>query len=97
MAANCPQQLVSVDVLGEPLSSSSEGLGSVVLERLGQVLCGMQGHDHMLQSTEGRLFLRCVACGHESPGWDVPTRVRAVKVTEPRPRVAPTLPAKRVA
>jgi hypothetical protein len=94
MAANCPQQVATVDEIGQPMTE--EGLGSVVLDRLGQLLCGMQGHEHMLQSAEGRLFLRCVTCGHESPGWDVPTRVRAAKISEARARVAPPR-ARRVA
>lgn len=97
MAANCPQQVATVDELGQPLTPDADGLGAAVLERLGRVFCGMQGHEHMLKSAEGRLFLRCVTCGHESPGWDVPIRVRAAKVTEVRARRMPPLPAKRVA
>lgn len=97
MAANCPQQVATVDELGQPLTSDPDGIGTLVLERLGQVFCGIQGHEHMLQSSEGRLFLRCMTCGHQSPGWDVPTRVRAAKVSEPRARRVPALPEKRVA
>ena len=100
MAANCPQQMATVDELGPPLvttTATEDGLGSAVLDRLGQLLCAMQGHEHMLQHSEGRMFLRCVTCGHESPGWDVPTRLRAATVTEARARVAPSLPERRVA
>ena len=97
MAANCPQQVATVDELGEPLVATPDGLGAAVLERLGQMICGLQGHDHMLQHSADRLFLRCVSCGHQSPGWDVPTRLRAARVSERRARTVPALPAKRVA
>lgn len=102
MAANCSPQVATVetrvvDELGEPLTPDAEGIGAVVLERLGQLFCGIQGHEHMLQSTDARIFLRCVTCGHESPGWDVPIRLRAAKVQTPRARRLPPLPEKRVA
>jgi hypothetical protein len=32
-------------------------------------VCGLGGHDSVLQVENGRMFLRCTACGHESPGW----------------------------
>lgn len=68
-----------------------------VLDRLGQFVCGMQGHEHMLQHDDGRLFLRCVSCGHQSPGWDVPTKLRAARFTELRARKVPPVAARRVA
>jgi hypothetical protein len=48
-----------------------EDLGSRVIERVRQVLCGLHGHDRLLQFGEDRMFLRCVSCGHETPGWDL--------------------------
>jgi len=48
-----------------------EDLGSRVIERVRQVLCGLHGHDTLLQFGEDRMFLRCVSCGHETPGWDL--------------------------
>lgn len=36
---------------------------------LRQFLCGLHGHDALLQYEPGRLFLRCTSCGHETPGW----------------------------
>lgn len=72
-------------------------MGTVVLDRFSQFMCAMQGHEHMLHHEEGRLFLRCVTCGHESPGWDVPTRLRAVRVEPTRARVASPVPIRRVA
>ena len=48
-----------------------------VLDRIVQLLCAMQGHDEVLEFDGTRMFLRCVNCGHETPGWDVPRRQRA--------------------
>lgn len=54
-----------------------------VFDRIGQLLCAIQGHDEMLEFDSTRMFLRCVNCGHETPGWDVRRRQRAA----PRPDV----------
>ena len=37
-------------------------------------VCGLQGHDPLLQVSEGRMFLRCTSCGHETPGWTTSAR-----------------------
>lgn len=36
--------------------------------------CFFHGHQDLRQHAPGRLFLRCTACGRETPGWvlDVP-------------------------
>jgi hypothetical protein len=36
---------------------------------LQSAMCGLHGHDQLLQVENGRMFLRCTSCGHESPGW----------------------------
>ena len=54
-------------------------LGGRVMDRVRQMLCGLHGHDTLLQFQEDRMFLRCVSCGHESPGWDVSEPTRAAK------------------
>jgi hypothetical protein len=45
-----------------------------VLDRLGHLICGLQGHDEIIQFDGTRMFLRCVNCGHETPGWDIGRR-----------------------
>lgn len=45
-----------------------------VFDRIGQLLCAIHGHDEMLEFNHTRMFLRCVNCGHETPGWDVRQR-----------------------
>jgi len=42
-----------------------------VFDRVREGLCGLQGHDNLLQFGRDRLYLKCIECGHESPGWDV--------------------------
>ena len=53
-------------------------VGNVVFEWVRQAVCGMHGHENLLQFAQDRMFLKCVSCGHESPGWEI---------TEPRPVV----------
>jgi hypothetical protein len=58
-------------------------LSHVVLERLGQLVCGIHGHDNLIQFEQSRMFLKCASCGHESPGWKLPTRRPVVKAAAP--------------
>ena len=46
---------------------------------LSSAMCGVSGHDPLLQIEDGRMFLRCSTCGHETPGWRTSAR-------GPRPR-----------
>ena len=48
-----------------------DGLGTAVVVKVKQMFCGMHGHDNLLQFERERMFLRCVSCGHESPGWEL--------------------------
>ena len=49
----------------------ADGFGGRVIDRLRQTYCGMQGHNALLQFQQGRMFLRCASCGHETPGWSL--------------------------
>lgn len=42
-----------------------------MMDRVRQVVCGLHGHDSLLQFEQDRIFLRCVSCGHETPGWEL--------------------------
>ena len=42
-----------------------------MVDRVQRLLCALHGHDNLLQFEQHRLFLKCVSCGHESPGWAV--------------------------
>src|SRR5262245_23072465 len=51
----------------DPEDDSSIG----VMDRVRQLLCGLHGHETLLQFEHDRMFLKCVSCGHQSPGWDL--------------------------
>jgi hypothetical protein len=61
-----------------------------VLHQAREMFCGLRGHEHMVQFQQGRMFMRCLLCGHESSGWEL--NQRAPMVTAPR-RPRPHLPA----
>lgn len=42
-----------------------------MVDRVRQLWCGLHGHDSLLQFQQDRMFLRCVSCGHETPGWNL--------------------------
>ena len=42
-----------------------------MVERLRQMMCGLHGHDALVQFEPDRMFLRCVSCGHETHGWEL--------------------------
>lgn len=68
--------------------------------RLQQFVCGLHGHDELLQFERGRLSLKCASCGHETPGWDLKkTAVVAppAAVSAPRRRFLPSLALRRLA
>jgi hypothetical protein len=60
-------------------ADTAGGLWSRVVAQFQSAMCGLHGHDPMLQFAEGRMFLRCTSCGHETPGWNTGER-------RPRPR-----------
>lgn len=72
MATQYPQEVPSQDV---DHAATSDGFGTGVVTWMHSVVCGLQGHDNLLQFARGRMFLKCVSCGHESPGWNVKERV----------------------
>jgi hypothetical protein len=74
MVTNYPHSIASHE--DNPRSTTVEdanvdGLGGRVIDRLRQMYCGLHGHDTLLQFEQDRMFLRCVSCGHETPGWEL--------------------------
>ena len=71
MVTNYPQQLTATaDV-------TRRRDGNVVARtatRLGQLFCGLRGHDSVLHFEGNRVNMRCTSCGHDTPGWDVSGR-----------------------
>jgi hypothetical protein len=68
MVTNYPQQLTTVNPVG------AEDLVSRTVIRLGQLFCGMRGHDSVLHFEGKRVMMRCTSCGHDTPGWETGER-----------------------
>lgn len=50
------------------------GVGATIgsgLRRVGQLICGLTGHDLVKRYERNRVALECASCGHVSPGWTV--------------------------
>jgi hypothetical protein len=44
------------------------------MESLKQLICALRGHEDYLRFDANRVYLQCIECGHESPGWTVDVR-----------------------
>ena len=54
--------ITSEPVTREPTSRHIEG-------RVSQFFCGITGHTTIRRFEGDRMYLECLDCGHESPGW----------------------------
>lgn len=45
-----------------------------LMESLRRLICALRGHEDYLQFDKNRVYLQCISCGHESPGWTVAAR-----------------------
>ncbi|HEX2453895.1 MAG TPA: hypothetical protein VHI99_09335 [Vicinamibacterales bacterium] len=73
MVTNYPQQLAARAVTSTRKTAES-GFVSRAVGRLGQVLCGIGGHDSMMHFEGNRVMMRCTSCGHDTPGWEIEGR-----------------------
>jgi len=71
MVTNYPQHLTATAEVG---NDNAEGVISRGISRLGQLLCGMRGHDAVLHFERNRVMMRCTSCGHDTPGWEITGR-----------------------
>ena len=49
-------------------------LAEHLMGSLKRFICAFRGHEEYLHFEKNRVYLECVACGHESPGWTIDTR-----------------------
>src|SRR6476660_7141489 len=69
MVTNYPKRLTATaDITTAP---TDDGLIARAFGRLGQMMCGLRGHDSVLHFEGKRVMMRCTSCGHNSPGWEV--------------------------
>ena len=70
MVTNYPQHLATA-------AGSRETAGALMTRtaaRLGQLFCGLRGHDAVLHFEDKRIMMRCTSCGHDTPGWEISGR-----------------------
>jgi len=70
MVTNYPQQLSATTEV-TPQAGTENSLMARVVTRVGQVFCGLHGHDSVLHFEGKRVMMRCTSCGHDTPGWEV--------------------------
>ena len=78
MASNY-QDIAATPLTTSPYMAHARGLWARALDGLQTTMCGLHGHDPLLQFERGRIFLRCCSCGYQSPGWETGDQ-------RPRPR-----------
>ena len=70
MVTNYPQPVARAFEKGDQ-AHKADGIGERVMGRMRQAICGLHGHDSLLQFEQERMFLKCVSCGYETPGWEL--------------------------
>ena len=50
-----------------------------VMDALRRLVCALRGHEDYLQFEKNRMYLHCISCGHDSPGWTVGSRRPALR------------------
>jgi len=73
MVTNYPQRLTATTTIEDAQAATSSSV-TRVFARLGQLFCGLRGHDSVLHFEGKRVMMRCTSCGHDSPGWEVSGR-----------------------
>jgi hypothetical protein len=71
MVTNYPHPVASGEGIPKVTSEVAHEEGFSMIDRVRQVFCGLHGHDNLLQFEQDRMFLKCVSCGHETPGWSL--------------------------
>jgi hypothetical protein len=91
MVTNYPQPVAARREIDRETNETG-GLGERVLDHLRQALCSLHGHDTFLQFEQERMFLKCISCGHETPGWELNETPPTVSVRGDERRHAITRP-----
>jgi hypothetical protein len=83
MVTHYPHRILSDEGLrtsAADAQAAGDGYTTRVFWWLRQTYCGLSGHDALLQFKRDRIFLQCVSCGHESPGWELNGNVPRISV-----------------
>jgi hypothetical protein len=55
---------------------------------LKRIICALRGHENYRHFGKNRVYLQCIDCGHESPGWTVDTRRPVLRFQSRRPQLS---------
>jgi hypothetical protein len=83
MATEYPERITVGNAMAPAGEGAFQSLLGTTLARIQQIVCGWRGHDSVLQFDQSRMFLECMSCGRQSPGWQlekVSPHVRVVPV-----------------
>ena len=70
MVTNYPQQLTAAEA-ARATRAEDGGFLTRAVARIGQVLCGLRGHDSVLHFEGNRVMMRCTSCAYDTPGWEI--------------------------
>ena len=65
--------------VGVSLVHQAEGRLARWSRQLRRLSCWIRGHDEFLQFEKNRLFLRCMSCDYETPGWTLDRKAPVVR------------------
>jgi hypothetical protein len=74
MVTNYPQQLTAANAEATTRTADETGVLARTAGRVGQLFCGLRGHDAVLHFEGNRVNMRCTSCGHDTPGWEISGR-----------------------
>jgi hypothetical protein len=64
-------QLLTATSMGRERTSALLARG---VTRVGQLFCGLRGHETVVHFEGKRVMMRCTSCGHDTPGWEISGR-----------------------
>jgi hypothetical protein len=71
MVTNYPQVLVTAfRKASTEARPTVAGVVEAAMRRVGQIACGVRGHEMLWHYERDRVMLECGRCGHASKGWD---------------------------
>ena len=71
MVTNYPRTLTADNAPG---AARTGNVLTWAARRVRQALCGLSGHDTVRHFEGKRVMMRCLSCGHDTPGWEVADR-----------------------
>jgi hypothetical protein len=80
MATDYPQRITVRDMMTPTEEGAFRSFLNMTLARAQRIVSGWRGHDSVLQFDQSHVFLECMSCGHQSPGWQLERASAYVRV-----------------